>query len=330
MLKRFSKFLFIFLFILFSGFLAFSLNTNAASPSSISVDINPENPAPNENVTITLSSYASNLDSVDITWSVNNKSTLSGIGKKSFSINAPGVGGEISVTAIIALPDGNIEKRVTIRPSVMIMLWEATDSYVPPFYKGKAMPTMDSEIKIVAMPEIRTSSGIVNPKNMTYSWKKDYMNEQGASGYGKNYFIYVNDYLEDSNTIGVTTSTIDQNYSSSASIEVGVYQPKILFYKNDASLGTVWEHALPNGHKIVGEEIIEAAPYFISPGDIRIPTLLWSWFINDSLVSTIGLSKNLMPVKVPEGTTGASKIRLEINNVYKLYENTTKEIDVIF
>lgn len=330
MLKGFSKFLFIFLFILLGGFFLFSSNAKAASPASVLVNINPQNPSPNENVTITLNSYASNLDSVNISWSVDNKSVLSGIGKKSFSVNAPAVGGEISITAIVALPDGNIEKRIVIRPSVMTMLWEATDSYVPPFYKGKAMPTADSEIKIVAIPEIRTSSGAVNPKNMTYSWEKDYMNDTEASGYGKNYYVYVNDYLEDSNTIGVTASTIDQNYSSSANIEVGVYQPKILFYKKDASLGTVWEHALSDGHKIVGEEILEAAPYFISPGDIRIPTLSWSWFINDSLVSTVGLSNNLMPVKVPTGTSGTSKIRLEINNIYKLYENTIKEIDVNF
>lgn len=330
MSKGFSKFLFISIFILLGGFLAFSFTAKAASPSSILVNIAPGNPAPNENVSIEISSYSSNLDSVLISWSLNGKSALSGIGKKSFSLTAPVAGGEATVSVIISLPDGDIEKRIVIRPAVTVLLWQATDSYVPPFYKGKALATADSEIKIVAIPEINTSTGTVNPKNMTYSWKKDYNNEQEASGYGKNSYTYVNDYLEDSNNISVTASTIDQNYSSTANIDVGTVVPKILFYKNDINMGTIWEHALGDGHRIVGDEIMEAAPYFISPSDLRIPTLSWSWFINDSLVNTLGLRNNLIPLKVPAGSTGTSKIRLEIGNTYKIFENAKKEINVTF
>ena len=72
----------------------------------------------------------------------------------------------------------------------------------------------DSEVKVVAMPEIRTSSGLVDAKNMTYAWKKDYTNNVDGSGYGKNSFLFINDYLEDSNNISVVVSTVDQKYSS--------------------------------------------------------------------------------------------------------------------
>jgi len=33
----------------------------------------------------------------------------------------------------------------------MVLLWQADDSYVPPFYEGKALPSPNSEIKVVAM-----------------------------------------------------------------------------------------------------------------------------------------------------------------------------------
>src|ERR1035437_8597866 len=184
---------------------------NAVSQSSILVNVAPENPTPNENVSITLSSYASNLDSVLISWSVDGKTVLSGIGKKSFSLNAPAAGGETNVVASISLPDGAIDTRIIIRPAVMILLWQANDSYVPPFYRGKALPTPDSEIKVVAMPEIKSGSSLVDPTNMTYAWKQDYNNMQDASGYGKNSFSYVNDYLESSSNISVVASTIDQH-----------------------------------------------------------------------------------------------------------------------
>ncbi len=81
--------------IIFSLFFAF--HAFAISPSSISVDVAPPNPAPNENVTITLSSFAANLDSVSISWFVNGKSVLTGVGKKSFSITAGPAGSSITV-----------------------------------------------------------------------------------------------------------------------------------------------------------------------------------------------------------------------------------------
>jgi hypothetical protein len=302
----------------------------AVSPSSILISIVPQNPAPNENVTISLNSYVSNLDSVVITWSVNGQTAISETGKKTFSLTAPDAGQETSVVASIALPDGTIDTRIIIRPTVMVLLWQANDSHVPPFYRGKALPTPDSEIKVVAMPEIRSGSGIVNPKNMTYSWRKDYTNDQQAGGYGKNYFTYVNDYLEDSSNVEATASTTDQKYSSRASIDINTSEPKILFYRNDPEMGTIWEHALTNGYVVEDALIIEAIPYFISPSDINIPILSWIWSINDNLVNVEGVQKNLMPVAVQAGISGTSKIRLEISNLYKIFSGASKEITVSF
>jgi len=296
----------------------------------ILVNMAPENPAPNENVNITLSSYAYDLDSVLISWSVNGKNMSSGVGKKSFSLNAPKAGEETGVVATVSLPDGTADMQVIIRPAALVLLWQAEDSYVPPFYKGKALPSPDSTVKVVALPEIRTSSGLVSPKNMTYLWKKDYTNNQDGSGYGKSSFTYINDYLEDSNTIGVVASTIDQKYSSAASVIVGMTKPKIIFYKNDPSLGIFWEQALADGHKILDKEVLVAAPYFISPSDLRIPFLTWDWFINDETVQTPTSRKNTLPLQVQTGISGTSKIRLEINNTEKIFESASKEINVKF
>ena len=311
-------------------FTPFTFRASAATESSILASILPENPAPNENTTITLSSYANNLDNVLISWSVNGQKSFSGIGKKFFSVNAPAAGSEMSVVAIISLPEGATDIETIIRPAVTVLLWQANDSYVPPFYKGKAMPTPESEVKVVAMPEIKSGSQAVDPKNMVYAWKKDYSNDQEASGYGKNYFVFLNDYLDSSNNISVTASTVDQKYSSGADIEVGTTQPKVLFYRHDTDLGTIWEQALGNGHKILGDTIIEAAPYFVSPKNLRVPFLTWNWFINDNPVSISGFRKNLMPVTVEAGVSGTSKIKLEIANSVKIFGKASKEISVEF
>ncbi|MFZ2149934.1 MAG: hypothetical protein WAV15_02135 [Minisyncoccia bacterium] len=325
---RFSKF---FLLLAFSLTLGLSpLDAGAVSPSSILVNVSPQSPAPGESVTISLNSYASNLDSVLITWSVNGKSFASEIGKKSFSVSAPDAGTETRIVATVALPDGSIDRVITIRPIVMTLLWQANDSYVPPFYKGKALPATDSEVKVVAIPEIKNGAQIVNSKNLVYAWKKDYTNDPTASGYGKNFYIYINDYLEDSNNISVTASTTDQKNSSQGNLNIKTFEPKILFYKNDPKIGTIWEHALSNGHRILGEEVLEAVPYFISPRDIRIPSLTWIWSINNTSVTVPGSRRNLLPLQTQIGTTGTSKVSLEISHKYKLLSGTKKEITLEF
>jgi len=309
----------------------FATVANAQSASDILVSVVPENPAPHENTTVVLKSYVNNLDAAMITWSLDGKTVASAIGKKSFSFTAPAAGIEASVVVTVTLPDGPVETKINIKPSVMVLLWQANDSYVPPFYKGKALPTPDSEVKVVAMPEIRAlGSGLVDSKNMTYYWKKDYTNNVDGSGYGKNYFTFINDYLEDSNNVSVTASTLDQSSSASGSVDMGMVEPKILFYKSDSNLGTNWDQALRDPHGIQGNEVVEAVPYFISPKELQHPYLVWNWFINDARVSLTSFRKNLMPLQAEAGTHGTSKLRLEIANQSKLFQATSKEITIEF
>ena len=302
----------------------------AISSNDISVNIAPRNPNPNETTTITLSSFAANLDSVLITWSVDGTVSSAGIGKKSFSLQAGTAGSQKRVTVKISMPDGEINKTITIRPSVMTLLWEATDSYVPPFYKGKALLSEGSDVKVVAMPEIRVGTTMANPKNMTYSWKKDYNPDQQASGYGKSFYVYTSDYLERSTNISVVAQTIDQTFSSEASINPASVNPKISFYRRDFSLGTLWDQALTNGHQIVGDDTVVAVPYYISPKEIRTPSLIFRWYINESPVNAKSYFKNIMPLKVEDGMSGTAELRLDIENTDKIFQTASHKIDVQF
>ncbi len=311
---------FLFLFLAFYGVLY------AATPDSINVDVLPPNPAPGQNVTISLSSFSNNLDSVMIVWIMNGKTVFSGIGKKSFSLTAGGPGTESSIIAQIMFPDGEVDERISVRPNVMVLLWQADDSYTPPFYRGRALPTPDTEIKIVAMPNL---NGVAT-NNMTYDWKKDYNADQGASGYGKNFYTYTNDYLNDSNNIDVVARTINGATSVESNISVGTTIPKILFYKNDPKLGTQWESSLTDGHLITDSEILVAIPYFISPKDLQIPTLVWKWTINDNTVPTSRSLVNFLPVKVPPGTTGTSTIGLDISSTDRIFETANQTLNVQF
>lgn len=301
-----------------------------AQSTDISVSVSPENPGPGEEVTIRLSSYVDNLDAVKITWVVGGRVALAGIGKKDFTLTAPNLGSSTVVTVQIALPGGTVTEQITVRPAVMVLLWQATRSFVPPFYKGKALLPRDSGVKVVALPEVRKAGGApVDAKNMIYSWQKDYSNEGEGSGYGKNFFTYHSDFLDPTNNVGVSVSTLDGAAAAVGSIDIPTAAPEIQFYKVD-SLGTRFEQTLADNHKINMEETVAAMPFFISYPELGNPRVSWQWFINDFAIDIYGPFKNVIPLKVQEGVTGTSTLRLEVNNIDKVFESATKEINVQF
>jgi len=303
----------------------------AVSESTITIATTPENPGPGENVTVHVHSYVSNLDAVSITWYVNGKKANSGIGQKSTSFVMPTSGGNTTVRATIALPDGATERQIIIRPSTMVLLYEATDAYVPPFYRGKALPVTGSSIKVVALPEIKGTGGFVNPKSIIYEWQQNYTNDVEASGYSKNSFIFVNDYLEDADVIGVRASTADGQESLSGNITINPSAPVISFYSYSKDFGVLWEKALKNSHRVNGEEIVVAEPYFMTPKEIKTPRLIWNWFINDKLIYIAdNHQKNTIPLTVESGASGTSKLKLEIENRDDILNSVQKEISVEF
>lgn len=318
------------------GFMCLSIfgigNVTFAEQESTSTLINviPASPAPGEDVGVYLSSYSDNLDISKMTWFVDGKNVLSGVGEKSLMLKAPNFGQETKIVVKIKSQSEEYQVSTTIKPSYMVLLWEAVDSYVPPFYKGKAMPAPDSFVKVVALPEIIINGIKIDPKNISYTWQKDFNNMPTDSGYGKNYFLYKNDYLENTNNIGVTAYLVDQKYSSQGRLNIGMYQPVIDFYRNDLKLGIDWGNALSDNHFIKGSDIIVASPYFISPKDIRRPDLVFNWFINNNIVDNTGANKHMLPLQVEEGVSGASSVKLEIENLNKIFQTAKKEINISF
>ena len=143
--------------IFFCVFFAFGANAQVRN-TDIALSLAPIYPSLNQNVNVTINSYTTDLNKAFISWLVNGKESISGVGKKSFSFNTENMT-QITVEAHIETPDGqSVVKTVSINPAEIDMLWEAPDSYAPPFYKGKKFVSQEGTFKVVAMPNIFSQS----------------------------------------------------------------------------------------------------------------------------------------------------------------------------
>lgn len=307
------------------------LYINAESIQVTSADINietiPDNPEPYTDVTINITSYATDLNKALITWKSGNDTLLSGIGRTKyvFKTGAPNIDTSFQISITPAGTLTPIEKSFVLNTSEVEMLWQAIDSYTPPFYKGKSFPSSEGQIRVVAIPN---TSGIANSnnKNMAYYWKINYNSNQDASGYGKDSFTYKNSYLNDVDHVSVAVSTTNGSYTGTGNVDIPMNNPEIFFYKKSPTDGINYNEAIFNEIYMTEDEMtLVAEPYFLNNVN-NTNDLINKWQINNKEIST---PRNPYELTIrPESRGGYANINMSINSINKLFQSVSKSIKI--
>ncbi len=310
---------------------AISLAQLGVEPS-LGIKITPETPGPNENVTIVLTSYSTDLNRALISWTVDGQLSLSGYGKNSFSLNSPNTGSQKTVTINIVTQNGiKMERVVILAPQDVDLLWEAIDSYTPPFYKGKALPSREALIEITAVPALRNSAGSkLSDTDLVYTWTHNYTAMPNYSGYGKNSYVYKNAYLDNPDTISLVVSSRDGGQNAKKDLRLSLGSPKIVFYPKDPTTSVVSDYAIDEKYRLQKDSVtVVAIPYFFSSGsgNPADSILSYVWEINNQ-TQTVPNIKNELTIKKPVGVSGTSSIGLNVVNGKTLYQKKESVISV--
>ncbi|OGI97276.1 hypothetical protein A3I25_02320 [Candidatus Nomurabacteria bacterium RIFCSPLOWO2_02_FULL_42_17] len=310
---------------LFIGTLAY-----AQSDNSMFVRSSPEAPGAFEETTLSLVSYSFNLDTSEISWTLDGKLALSGAGKKSFTFTTKGVGSASTVNIKIITSGGEeIDRRVTIRPANVDLLWQATDSYVPPFYKGKVMPASETKFKVVAFSDIRTSSGTRPPNSsLNFTWKRNYEPVSGTNGLGRNSLSFKNSYMDEEEPVSVMVSTLDGGGAGQRQITLKMFNPEIIFYERHPLDGLRWHTALNNGFSLSSDETtIVAEPYFFTENDLENEKFKISWQMNNQ---SLQVDKKWELTVRPGASGGQATLKVVMNNLVKLFQSAESAVRIRF
>ena len=290
----------------------------------INIETIPNNPQPYQDVTINISSYATDLNKAIITWQGESGTVLSGIGKTSYSFKTGGPN-TTNIFNISITPIGSINiitKSIAISPSEIEIMWESVDGYTPPFYKGKALPVKGGSIRAVAVPNtdtIKSGSG-----SITYMWKNMDNTVLEASGYNKNSYVFKNSMFDDKNKITVIASSVSGNYGAENTIEIPVYEPKIIFYKKSPTEGVLYNNALDKEATMTEDEVtIVAEPYFVSLKGHE-NNFTYAWQINGESIATPS-KKTELTVR-PTSRGGYATIDVMIENLNELFQKVNNQL----
>ncbi len=298
--------------------------------SDINVDTVPGNPQPYDDVTINLSSYSTDLNKAMIQWRQGSALVLSGYGKTSYTFKTPGPDSvTIFTVTIMPVEGGNsITKQVVISPSEIDLMWEAADAYVPAFYRGKALPTSESAIRVVAIPNTNTIKQ--GKGSVTYSWSSGQNDNPvtASSGYGKDSYEFINSPLNTKEKVSVSASSVDGRYSATSSIDVPIVSPKVVFYKRSPTEGVLYNQALNDQTTITEDEAtIVAAPYYLATVGNE-DDFAYNWQINGSAINTP--SKKTELTIQPTEHDGYATIDVDFENAQTLYQKAVAELKLNF
>ncbi len=264
-------------------FLCFFIPTNAfAAFGLISQKLTPPTPGPNQEVTIQLNSYNVNLNASKIIWYINGEAQKEGTAETSFVTRTGDFGEKKVIDVVIFAQDGaRFDKQIVLAPAEVDVLWEA-QTYTPPFYKGKALPTYKSLIKVSAIPRFNAATS--DPAAYYYKWTLD-INKGVGEALGKNSTVIAAGWPDSHVNIAVETSLPGTDWKGAKNLDINSTNPEVVFYEQAPLLGTRFAQAMGAGLMAEGNEFtIQAAPYFFALDNYKNGELVYDWRVNRNRV----------------------------------------------
>lgn len=293
-------------------------------------EMTPQNPGPYQQVSIRLLSDLVDTNRYPITWTVDGTVVASGIGTRSITITTKEYGQTVSVTMSIRLVDSTVSKQVFITPQDTTILWEAVNSYVPPFYQGKKLPSFESLVRVTAIPNFLSEKTSTATKNAVYNWSRADRVVPDGSGYGKDSLLIQHNRVRRQEVIEVTTSDVGATGKANAKTTISFFDPQILFYERDMDTGIISPLTKNSFYLAKKSTTIHAVPYFFSTNNNNLNSLKFAWTMNGNPISLSDQRKqNSLTVQNPDAA-GKSTLGLSVENTSKLFQSSQKSLDVFF
>jgi hypothetical protein len=219
----------------------------------------------------------------DVEWTVNGTAAGSG---QSIRVKMGALGTQTSISVAVSGNSGNDSAQLSLVPTSIDLLWEA-DSYVPPFYEGRALPSSGSMIRVLAIPHFVGSNGPVPASEIDFTWKLNNAVDEAQSGIGESSAVFPAAVLYDSDTIVVDAQTPDGSISGEATISIRTGDPVLVLYEDSPLFGIMYHLALGQSSAAgESETSFAAVPYFASAASANDPALAYDWTVNGSAVAT--------------------------------------------
>lgn len=295
---------------------------------SFTAEATPANPAPGDRVVIDLKSYSFNLDGSSVDWYLDDKIQKEYNNKKQFVFFAGKVGTVTKVKIVIVSQKKQLTKTLVFEPAEVDLIWQA-GTQTPAFYRGKALPSTESLVKILAIPYmVDSNSKKTSSEKLSFRWYINGNYVSNSSGIGKNTFTTSASKTAAEKTIGVLVSDPNSNLVAENKVVIKPKLPQVLLYEIEPLGGINYGQTLGNSINLNGDEItIKVEPYFFALG--RIDSSSYSWLLNGQKITPPD-DVSQVTFRSKEETEGVSKIKLTISSAKNSSQSASNAFTILF
>lgn len=284
---------------------------------AVRIAMDPSFPEPGDTVTLSLESSFTDLDTSSISWRIDGKA-LPATGK-SITTTAAALGSQTEIDAQVTTQEGSvIAASATIVPTRIDILYDG-DSYVPPFYEGRALPAAGGMLRLQAIPYFKKQDGTLVPVNsIIFTWKRNGQVIGEVSGRGNASVSIPSPYLFGHDTITVDARSVDSSFSGESSVVVSAADPVLRLYEDHPLYGLRLDQAIGTSSTIDEREMTFAViPFFAT---VRTPTddaLTYDWRVNGKSVSSQTDTKNSLTLGAPAG--GRADLSVSLSHASNIF-----------
>lgn len=322
--KNIFTFLLFFLFV-YPINVSSQLTIPRISPT-ISFALTPENPRPGDSVNVKIESFSVDLDLSSIDWFINGERVAKGDGLDSIFTTVGELGSE-TVVSVVIRPDQITEilEQIVIRPVFVSIFWEA-NTYTPPFYRGRALPSSSSEIFAETDAVfVRPDGNAIPNSDLVFTWKKNGAILEESSGRGKSFATFKGPLLFGEDIVSVDVVSTDNQFSGSALVRIPSIEPHLSLYKDDPLLGKMYHQAFGERSDVPGSDITLAAiPFYTSiksPADSR---MIYAWEVNNRGIETDPSDPFRIILRLAGGLVGTANVSLNISYLDDFLQSADK------
>lgn len=281
--------------------------------SPVSLRIEPETPDPGSDITVRAQSFSMDLDRAFITWYVNGARRSEGTGVKEMTATVGPVGSRTNIVAVVN--DGAARAERTIRPTAVDILWEA-DSYTPPFYRGRALPSPGTPLMAEANAHfVRADGTRVPEEDIVYTWRVNGVVEGEQSGRGRAQVRLDGPELLGNRTVTVEAVSADNTFRGETTARVPVVDPYVALYEDQPAGGVAYHAALSSDQTLTNTEItIAAVPYYMDAESVRDDDLTYEWRVNQEAIDADPTDPNRIILSIGDAEAGIADIALSISH----------------
>lgn len=291
--------------------------------SDLAIELSPANPAPGARVHAKVRSSLTDLSETALSWSTNGKTVAAGVGVVEIDVTAGALGSETKL--VVSASEGGLEYAAAtafIRPTELDLLWES-DSYVPPFFRGRALPSAGTNLRLEAIPRFVRGGKEVPRSNIIFTWKRNGYVINAVSGRGKSSAIIESPPLFGEDTISVEAKTTNGLLQGNASARISSIEPRIMLYQNHPVFGVAYHQALGSVNQIPEvEATFSAVPYYAQATRADDGNLAYAWRVNGVDISSDLARPSTITIDA-SGSTGDALVELALTHLTNIFLNSS-------